>query len=273
MVDQAKEVTRANAAVAASQREREAVDAKATALAAQVRESEASARAAAERMAGLEAQLAAAKKTVAGAPASAAPAAPRATFSGVSWGNPDYARTYVEKYRVGLGLRYGPLYRALNLSPEQIRKFEASLTEGQQGVVDVWVEATKQGLPTGGNSAASTSVARLTSGPLGNMENRLKELLGEAGFGSFKEFDKAKGNRELIASLAGTLYTSESPLTARQGESLAAVFSSTTRRDWVPMADDGKKQITRLSEVTDWAGVQQQAQAFLSAPQLAALKA
>jgi hypothetical protein len=105
------------------------------------------------------------------------------------------------------------------------------------------------------------------------MENSLKELLGEAGFGSFKEFDKAKGNRELIASLAGTLYTSEAPLTAGQGESLAAVLSSNTRRDWLPMADDGKKQMTRLSEVTDWAGVQKQAQAFLSAPQLTALKA
>ena len=54
---------------------------------------------------------------------------------------------------------------------------------------------------------------------------------------------------------------------------MAAVLSSNTRRDWVPMADDGKKQLTRLSEVTDWAGVQKQAQAFLSAPQLAALKA
>ena len=54
---------------------------------------------------------------------------------------------------------------------------------------------------------------------------------------------------------------------------MAAVLSSNTRRDWLPMADDGKKQMTRLSEVTDWAGVQKQAQAFLSAPQLAALKA
>ena len=39
------------------------------------------------------------------------------------------------------------------------------------------------------------------------------------------------------------------------------------------MADDGKKPMTRLSEVTDWVGVRQQAQAFLNAPQLAALKA
>lgn len=218
-VYQAGEVARANETVAALERERTTADAKVAALAAQVRESEASARAAAERVAGLEGQLAAAKKTVAGAPANAAPAAPRASFSGVSWGNPDYARAYVEKYRLGLGLRYGALYRALNLSPAQIAKFEASLTEGQQGVVDVWVEATQEGLPTGGDSAATTSVARLTSAPLGNMENRLKELLGEAGFGSFKEFDKAKGNRELIATLAGGLYASEAPLTAAQGES------------------------------------------------------
>jgi hypothetical protein len=129
-VDQAKEVTRANAAVAASQRERAAVDAKATALAVQVRESEASARAAAERVAAWEGQLAAVKKTVASAPASAAPAAPRASFSGVSWDDPDYTRLYVEKYRVGLGLRYGSLYCALTLSPEQIAKFETTLTEG-----------------------------------------------------------------------------------------------------------------------------------------------
>ena len=39
------------------------------------------------------------------------------------------------------------------------------------------------------------------------------------------------------------------------------------------MADDGKKQMYRILEVTDWAEVQKQAQGFLSAPQLAALKA
>ena len=39
------------------------------------------------------------------------------------------------------------------------------------------------------------------------------------------------------------------------------------------MIDDGKNPLYRISEVTDWAGVQMQAQGFLSAPQLAALKA
>ena len=272
-VYQAKEVAHANAAVMAWQRKSAAAEVKAAELALKMRESEASARAAAERMAALEAQLAVVKKTIAGAPANAAPAAPRASVSGVSWDNPGYARAYIEKHRAGLRLRFGPLYRALNLSPEQIAKFESTLTEGQQGVVDVWVEASKQGLPAGGNSASSTSVARLTSGPLGIMENGLKELLGEAGYENFKQFEKARGNRELIASLAGSLYSSEVPLSVVQGESLAAIMASNTRTEKIPMADDGKKQMFRISEVTDWAGVQQQAQAFLSAPQLAALKA
>jgi RNA polymerase sigma factor (sigma-70 family) len=269
-VYQAGEVTRANEVVVALQRERAA---KVAALAAQVRENEASARVAAERMAALEGQLAAAKKTVGDAPTNAAPAAPRASISSVPWNSPDYARAYVEKYRAGLGLRFGPLYRALNLSPEQIAKFESTLTEGQQGAIDVWAEAIKQGLPIGGNSASSTSVARLTSGPLGTMENGLKELLGEAGYENFKQFEKARGNRELIASLAGGLYSSEAPLTVVQGESLAATMASNTKTEKIPMADDGKKQMYRILEVTDWAGVQKQAQAFLSAPQLAALKA
>lgn len=272
-VYQAGEVTRANAEVVALQRQRSEAEAKAAALAAKVRENEASARAAAERAAVLEGQLAAAKKTVVGAPANAAPAAPRASASSVPWNSPGYARAYVEKYRAGLGLRYGPLYRALGLSPEQIAKFEATLTEGQQGVVDVWTEASKQGLPMGGNSASSTSVARMTSGPLGIMENGLKELLGEAGFENYKQFDKARGSRELITSLAGGLYSSAAPLTPAQGESLAAALANNTRTERVPMIDDGKNPLYRISEVTDWAGVQMQAQGFLSAPQLAALKA
>jgi len=221
---QGREVTRV---VAALQRERAAVLAKATALVAQVRESEASARLAAERMAALEAQLAAAKKTGVGVPATAAPVAPRASVSGVTWNSPGYSRAYIEKYRVGLGLRFGPLYRALNLSPEQIEKFEATLTEGQQGVVDVWAEASKQGLATGGDSATATGVARLTSGPLGNMEKGLKELLGETGYENFKQFEKARASRELITSLAGGLYSSETPLTAVQGESLARLWRAT----------------------------------------------
>lgn len=272
-VYQAGEVTRANAKVVALQRQRSEAEAKAAALAVKVRENEASARAAAERVTALEGQLAAAKKTVASAPTKAAPAAPRAGVSGVPWDNPGYARAYVEKYRAGLGLRYGPLYRSLGLSPEQIAKFEATLAEGQQGVVDVWAEASKQGLMTGGNSASSTSVARMTSGPLGTMENGLKELLGEAGFENYKQFDKARGSRELITSLAGSLYSSVAPLTPTQGESLAATLASNTRTERVPMTDDGKNPLFRISEVTDWSGVQTQAQGFLSAPQLAALKA
>jgi hypothetical protein len=272
-VYQAGEVKRANAEAVALQRECTAAEAKAAALAAQLRESEASARSAAERVAVLEGQVAAAKKTVAGAPANAAPVAPRASVSSVPWNSPGYARAYVEKYRAGLGLRYGPLYRALGLSPEQVAKFEATLTEGQQGVVDVWAEASKQGLPMGGNSASSTSVARMTSGPLGIMETGLKELLGEAGFENYKQFDKARGSRELITSLAGGLYSSAAPLTPAQGESLAAALANNTRTERVPMTDDGKNPLYRISEVTDWAGVQVQAQGFLSAPQLAALKA
>jgi hypothetical protein len=272
-VYQTREVTRANEAVVAMQRERAAAEAKAAALAAQVREGEVSARVAAERMAALEGQLAAAKKTAGGASASTVPAAPRVSSPDLVWANPAYARAYVEKYRASLGLRFGPLYRTLNLSPEQIAKFESTLTEGQQGVVDVWAEAGKQGLSTSGDSATSTGVARLTSGPLGNMEKGLKELLGEAGFENYKQFDKARGNRELITSLAGGLYSSETPLTAVQGEALAAVLASNTRTEKIPMADDGKNQMYRILEVTDWAGVQKQAQGILSAPQLVALKA
>jgi hypothetical protein len=268
---------RANEAVMAAQREREAAEAKTGALAAKLRAAEESARNAAERVAGLERQLVAGKKTGDGAAGGAvagtgAEPAKGETSREEVWSKPGYGKAYLEQFRAGLGLRFGPLYRSLGLTPEQVAKFEAVLTEGQQGVVDVWTLASVQGLPQSDASSTATAVARLTSGPLTAMESGLKELLGEAGFARYEQFEKTGGSRELIMALAGGLYYSDTPLTGPQGEALAGVIMANTKTVGTPMASDGQKPMFSLEQVTDWAAVGKLVPGVLSPAQAAAFQ-
>ncbi len=187
------------------------------------------------------------------------------------WTVPGYASLHLEKKRGSLALRYGPLYRSLNLTTEQIAVFERTLMEAEQGLVDIWSAATSQGLSVSDNSSAATSIARMTSGPLGAAHEELKAMLGAEAFGKFQQFEKAREARELIAALAGSNYYTESPLTAQQGEVLAGILAANTATERTQMADDGKKPVFSLHQVTDWDKVSAQAQGILTPSQLRSL--
>ncbi|MBL9186017.1 MAG: sigma-70 family RNA polymerase sigma factor [Opitutaceae bacterium] len=187
------------------------------------------------------------------------------------WSVPGYASLHLEKKKGSLALRYGPLYRSLNLTAEQIAVFERTLMEAEQGLVDIWSAATSQGLSVSDNSSAATSIARMTSGPLGAADEGLKALLGAEAFGKFQQFEKAREARELIAALAGSNYYTESPLTAQQGEVLAGILAANTATERIRMTDDGKKPVFSLRQVTDWDKVSAQAQGILTPSQLRSL--
>jgi hypothetical protein len=215
----------------------------------------------------LEKDLAQARQSAAGAASR-----PATTASGPPWNDPAYAHTYLEKYRTSLGLRYGPFYRTLALSPDQIAKFETALMESEQGMVDIWAAASSQGLLTDGGSATSTSVARMTSGPIMTAQETLKAMLGENGFEKYQQFNKTRPARDFVTSLAGSLYYSESPLTAQQGDALTEIVKTNTKALNIPMVSDGKSPLFIQTNLTDWEAVSAQAQAFLSPSQLATLR-
>ncbi len=190
------------------------------------------------------------------------------------WSNPDYARVYVEKYRAELLLKYAPLYRALNLSPDKVSQFESALADCMQAEIDIWAAASTQGLETVRDSAANTAVARMTSDPLVQRDEKLKAVLGDVGFAEFQQFDlpTAQGAREMVQSLASNLYASETPVTALQGEQLVQIIARNTQIVRTPMASDGRSPMFRHVPQTDWAAVGAQAQGVLSPPQLAVLQ-
>ena len=189
------------------------------------------------------------------------------------WSKPGFASMEVGKFRAALSLRYGAFYRARNLSEEQIAKFETALTEGYQGVVDIWSAASSLGIGSVGDTPTSTSLARMTSDPLKAANENVKALLGEDGFKEYEQFDRTKTAREFTATVAGSVYGTEAPLTAQQGEALTRILDSNTKTVKIRMADDGSQPIYSLSEVTDWDAVNSQARAVLSPSQLKVLRA
>ena len=267
---EANRAARSAAELAALRTANSGVTAKAAELETQLKAAEVSREAATARIAALENDLALAKKSATGA--APRPAASAMSPSSSPWGNPAYARVYMERFRTSLALRYGLLYRTLNLSPDQIAKFEAALVEGQQGAIDVWAAASSQGLPTSGNSPSATSVTRLTTAPAAIQHDTVKALLGEDGYEKFQQFDKARPARDFIASLAGNLYYSASPLTAQQGDALSSILGASTKPVKIPLPSDGKTPMWRNSDATNWDAVNAQAQTLLAPAQLAALR-
>lgn len=251
--------------------EHAAVRAKALAAEANLRTTEQEAATAKSRVAVLVKNLESAKANPSPA-AAPGPTAGATTVNNV-FGKPGYARLKVEKFRASLALRYDPLYRALNLTPEQVAKFEAALTAGFQGTVDVWAAAAMEGIAVSDNNTPTgTSLARMTADPHEVAQRAVETLLGEERYEKYRQFDKLGSVRELVTTLAGGVYHSESPLTAQQGEALAGILSANTKIIKTPMADDGKKPIFSISEETDWDAVTTQAQSILSATQLNTLR-
>ena len=83
------------------------------------------------------------------------------------------------------------------------------MTEGQQGLVDVWVAAATEGLSTDITaSAAATSVARLTSAPIDAAQQVVKTVLGEEAYQKYREFIAGPNTaaREIVSTLAGNVY-------------------------------------------------------------------
>lgn len=223
------------------------------------------------RIAAMERELASAKLVQNAVLKPTTMPAPRAQLR---YSNPEYARLSLEQFRASLSGKFGPLYRALHLSRDQIAAFEAIQVECQQGLIDIWAAAESQDIASGSDSSTSTSVARMTSAPLALRDEKLKALLGDDNMKQYVDYDSTKGRLAMafVPALAGDLYTTGVSLTVGQGDQLRQTIMDNTNVVKEPMASDGGDPIFKLVSQTDWNAVAAEAGGFLSEEQLAVLK-
>jgi hypothetical protein len=260
---QREEARRAETALAAYGSERADFRARLAHAEARARDAEELARANAERVAALDKQLDVAKTAVSGLRASAStpvasaiPVAPAANVGMEMLGDPDYVQRQVQRYRSLLRIRFGLLFRALQFSPEQIAKFETNRTQFQQATMEVWSAAVAQGV-----AVSDPAIVKMAKEAMGGLDEELRALLGEEGYRQYSRYAGAESATEMIGSLAGSVYYTDAPLSAEQGERLAKVIMDFTEK--VPVAPGSKT----IRYQTDWAAVESESRKVLAASQ------
>jgi len=153
-------------------------------------------------------------------PTATAKPAPRRDLADLMEANPALRRLFQQSFRANLGLRFRPFYNVAQLSPEEIDKFEALMTEAEQDKLDLPASAKTQGL--GANDPALKKMWQQNDEKL---QNTQKEILGEAGYQELQRYNRQEPLLYFNTMLAFLASETSTPLTASQCEKLQKVLS------------------------------------------------
>ena len=176
--------------------------------------------------------------------------------------DPEVQRTRIEMDRLSLGIRYSQLYRNLNLTSEQIARFEARWVESRQEAADIFSVAQANGV-----APNDPAILALASQAKKKYEEDLRAVLGEGGYAEFTRYERSYPAREAIGALSGNLAFAGAPLTRDQVNQLTLAIAGQSAG-----YQKGERVADRGGDV-NWPAVTAQAQQFLSGAQLDALRA
>lgn len=176
--------------------------------------------------------------------------------------DPEVQRRRIEMERLGLGLRFSQFYRNLNLTPEQVARFEARWIEGRQEGADILAAAKANGVDP--NDPAIAALAK--EGKL-KYENDLRAILGEAGLAELQNYERGYAAREVVGGLLANLMFAGTPLSTEQVNQLTRTIAEQSAG-----YQKGERVAERGNDV-NWAGVIAQAQQFLSPAQVDQVRA
>jgi len=193
-------------------------------------------------------------------PSSGAPAGGLASTLLSRMNNPEAQRLMAEQIRSQIEKRYAALFPKLNLTPEQLSKFEDLLIDRQTAPMDVLSAANDQGVSN------PQDFMKLVESAQADIDGQIKTALGDANFGQFQDFQQNQAAQNMVNQLKSNLTKTDTPLTPDQSAQLAQLMahSSSPSGGGTPFGGAGGPQITP--------DIITQSQGFLSAPQVQALQ-
>jgi RNA polymerase sigma factor (sigma-70 family) len=162
----------------------------------------------------------------------------------------DVKQAFLNKNRAIAAGRYAALIRSLGLSPAQTEEF-----------LDLVAQQTSLRFTTASGMALSFNPSANPS----QLEPRLHELLGDAGFAQYRSFNPEAGR--IVTELAGNLYASSSPLTASQANQLTEFIRDAD----LSAPKSGEAPNLPSASAYDWDAVMSRARTILSEEQLKVL--
>ncbi len=191
--------------------------------------------------------------------------------------DPEFQRLMAIQVKGRISQTYAPLFKSLNLSPDQLAQFQSLLAEKQQALADVMGAAREQGInPRQDPDAFKTLVGQA----LAQSDQAIQQALGDAAYQQYQQYQQTLPERNTVGTLSQSLSYTQTPLTEDQASQLQAILAAnqpqragngTAGTDGntgpSPMAllnGGGQARVT-ADAITQASGV-------LSAPQLAALQ-
>jgi hypothetical protein len=136
-------------------------------------------------------------------------------------GNPELQQLYVRQQTMRFRSRYGAFYRLAGLSPAQIEKFERALADRAQASIDFAAVAVAQGL-----KKSDSVVLELLREAEEAKARALREVLGDTAYAELQNYERTSALRGVARDLAGELYFTEAPLSARQADQLTEIVDA-----------------------------------------------
>jgi hypothetical protein len=165
--------------------------------------------------------------------------------------DPRVQSRFIAYEKSGLGMKYGPLFRDLGLTPGQIARCEDNLSKRDELYLDLDEATRTQGIH--GGPAAAKVYDQMLAGYTADQV----ALLGSDGAQKLNDYDTTFASTAMVNGMAGGATVAGNPLTADQLQQLSGAVLAATKAITV-MDPDG----------VDWAAVDAKASSFLTPEQL-----
>ena len=195
--------------------------------------------------------------------------------------DPEVRRLMTVQQKAALDNRYSSLFKAMNLSPQDLDKFKNLLVEKQSTIADVIGAARKEGLDPRTNR---DEIRQLVQNAQAEVDTSIRSTLGDAAYDQYKSFETTQPQRNTVNQLAQRLSYSSTPLGDTQSEQLVSILAVSANsantgnnnnnggggNGMFRAGGFGAGGTGGTAKITDAAVTQ--AQGFLSAQQLSALQ-
>lgn len=184
---------------------------------------------------------------------------------------PEMQRLVALERKGALDARFAPLFKNLNLTPEQLDKFKNLLVEKQTSMMDVFAAAREQGINP---RTDPTAFRQMVTDAQNEIDASIKSTLGDAAYAQYQGFEQTQPQRNTVSQLEQRLSYSSTPLTSTQSDQLVAILAANSPSPsgnnslratlGGPMGTGGGTKITDATIAA--------AQGVLTAPQVTALQ-
>lgn len=138
-------------------------------------------------------------------------------------GNPEFQKLMAIQMKGRVSQTYGPLFKSLNLSPDQLAQFQSLLADKQQALVDVMQAAREQGInpredPNGFKTLVNQAISQ--------SDQAIQQALGDAAYQQYQQYQQTLPERNVVNSLQQQLSYTQTPLTDDQANAMVSLLQS-----------------------------------------------